>query len=243
MIPRAPIGKRIGRGNVAEVFEYGTAVIKIYLDGGGKESAFREASTLTMLEDCELSVPVVDMVGRIEGNWAVVMSRAPVMADVTWSGGELAALHRRVHALGASRLGDLKLKIAANISSARQLGESERSSLLEKLQQLPPGDRLCHGDFHPGNILGSHEAPFIVDWVDATCGPPEADACRTYLLALNNAPELARPYLEAYVEASRCDITSILSWLPVLAAARLAENVPVEQEKLLHLARSDQASR
>jgi hypothetical protein len=74
--------------------------------------------------------------------------------------------------------------------------------------------------------------------VDATQGPPEADACRTYLLALHNSPDLAEPFLSAYASRSSRRRETILAWLPVIAAARLAENVAAENERLLLLAKS-----
>jgi hypothetical protein len=217
------------------VFEYGSDVIKIYPDGTGKQSAFREAGGLAALEGCALAVPVVTSVGSVDGRWAIVMSKGPDTDDADWPVGALASLHVQVHRLRAGRLGDLKLKLSADISAAALLSRTERSTLLGLLEHLPSGDRLCHGDFHPGNILGSPASPFIVDWVDASCGAPEADACRTYLLALNNMPRLAGPYLEAYSATSGRDPATILSWLPVVAGARLAENIPGEHESLLQL--------
>ena len=42
---------------------------------------------------------------------------------------------------------------------------------------------LCHGDFHLFNIIQDvKEDVYIIDWVDAVSGCPEADICRTYLL-------------------------------------------------------------
>ena len=237
MIASDWIGRPLGRGKLAEVFEYGSGVIKIYPDGTGKQSAFREAGVLATLEGCGLAVPVVTSVGRVEGRWAIVMSKGPDTDNADWAVDAMATLHVQVHRLRAGRLGDLKLKLSADISAAGALSQAERSSLLDLLEHLPSGDRLCHGDFHPGNILGSPSSPFIVDWVDASCGAPEADACRTYLLALNNMPRLAGPYLEAYSAASGRDPATILSWLPVVAAARLAENIPDEQESLLQVVR------
>ncbi|WP_196260919.1 phosphotransferase [Pelagibacterium limicola] len=116
------------------------------------------------------------------------------------------------------------------------MSAQDRINLLSRLQSLSNDDRLCHGDFHPGNILGSEAEPFIVDWLDATSGPAQADACRTYLLALHHEPWLADQYLAAYAQASGWPAERILVWLPVVAAARLAENVIDEDSRLLALA-------
>ena len=36
-------------------------------------------------------------------------------------------------------------------------------------------DTLVHGDFHPGNVRGSHDRYVILDWGDAFLGPPLVD--------------------------------------------------------------------
>jgi Phosphotransferase enzyme family len=35
---------------------------------------------------------------------------------------------------------------------------------------MPDDDRLCHGDFHPLNVLGEASQPFVIDWPDACRG-------------------------------------------------------------------------
>lgn len=233
------IGKLLGRGQVAEVFEFGPHAIKLFRSARGKVSAFREAATLVTLEGSGLPVPVVHEIGCFGGRWGLVISRAPdspipFPADPA----TLASLHVRLHKLHGARLGSLKQKLALEIGRAALLSLPESRALLSYLAELPDGDRLCHGDFHPGNIMGSSDEPFVVDWVDATQGAPEADACRSYLLALHNLPDFAEPYLSAYAALSGVPRDAVLAWLPVLAAARLSENVVAENERLLLLAKA-----
>ncbi|MFC2013409.1 phosphotransferase family protein [Chloroflexota bacterium] len=47
--------------------------------------------------------------------------------------------------------------------------------VLEALEQLPDGSAVCHGDFHPRNIIISSRGPVIIDWANATQGNPLAD--------------------------------------------------------------------
>jgi hypothetical protein len=70
----------------------------------------------------------------------------------------------------------------------------------------------------------------------AARGAPAADACRSYLLLRLHAADLAEPYLDAYGRAGGMPRAPILAWLPYLAAARLAEGVAGETERLLELA-------
>ena len=85
---------------------------------------------------------------------------------------------------------------------------------------MPDGERLCHSDFHPLNILGEMSAPVIIDWLDARGGDPAADVCRSYLLLKLHANEMATPYLEAYCRLGGMDRGAALRWLPYVAAAK-----------------------
>jgi Ser/Thr protein kinase RdoA (MazF antagonist) len=170
------------------------------------------------------------------------MSRAPdanIPAETQSLAAMLADVHWWIHQIRDKPLMGLKQKLSGNIQRAGQLDLDDRDRLLSRLADLPDDDRLCHGDFHPGNIMGSIGSPFVVDWLDATSGPAEADACRTYLLTLHHAPQLASPYLSAYSNASGYPAKQILLWLPVIAAARLSEGVPDETSRLLALARAN----
>jgi hypothetical protein len=49
-------------------------------------------------------------------------------------------------------------------------------------------------------------------------------------------PAIAEAYVVTYAKAAELTPDEIFTWLPVIAAARLAEDVPEENEDLLHLA-------
>src|SRR5262245_55479689 len=91
-------------------------------------------------------------------------------------------LHMRMHAHAAIQFASLNVRIAANIPATRRLDPRRKQELLDRIAEMPDGDRLCHGDFHPMNILGDPSQPIIIDWADARRGDPAADVCRSYLL-------------------------------------------------------------
>ncbi|WP_196259265.1 phosphotransferase family protein [Pelagibacterium limicola] len=233
------IGSSIGSGRLAEIFAHGSDVIKLYPPGQGKEKAFREAANLSVLEGTNLPIPAVLAVGQFGDRWGLKMSRAPeatIPLDDDRRPRLMAGLHWRIHQVRGKPLTGLRRKLRRNIESASQLSGGAPAILLSRLDSLPDDDRVCHGDFHPNNIMGSEATPFVVDWLDATSGPAQADACRTYLLLLFHAPALADKYLAAYAKTSGWPEEQILAWLPLVAAARLAENVPDEEPRLLALA-------
>jgi Ser/Thr protein kinase RdoA (MazF antagonist) len=237
------IGRLLGLGNVAEVFEWGERVIKLYQSPDGKAAAFREAAIQAAVEKIGLPVPAVRGVQRVGDRWGVVFERVrgtsfaermrddpdaiPVYLD------KLAQLHLRIHSHPAAELASLKGRLASGIAATNRLGEARKSALLGGLADLPDGDRLCHGDFHPMNVLGALQHPVVIDWPDARRGDPAADVCRSWLLLKLHAAHMAEPYLEAYCRVGDLPREAILGWLPYIAAARLVEKVPGETDRLL----------
>jgi Ser/Thr protein kinase RdoA (MazF antagonist) len=241
-----PSGSVIAAGKEAEIFEYGPAVVKLYNAGMPKRSAFREAAILALVESFGLPVPQVHGVQQFGDRWGVIMSRAdgPSFADAVRLRPDhlpaylqaMALLHRSVHAHPGTQFSKAKARLAADITTAGILGRVRQDALLDSLARMPDGDRLCHGDFHPLNILGPPGRAIIVDWPNASCGDPAADVCRSYVLIRHSAPEVATAYVEAYAAVSGRSAHEIQAWLPIIAAARLAEGVPDEEDELMMMA-------
>jgi hypothetical protein len=239
------IGRLLAAGNVAEVFEWGSRVVKLYRLSARKPTAFREAAVHAAVEAMALPVPAVCGVLEVGGRWGIVFDRVkersfaermredpsvvPECLDA------LARLQARIHGQPAHQLGSLKSRLATNIAGTGLLGEPLKQILLGRLAGMPDGDRLCHGDFHPINVLGQNSQPMVIDWPDACCGDPAADVSRSYLLLRLHAEDIAEPYLDAYCGITNTPRAKILEWLPYVAAARLAEDVPDDWARLLEM--------
>jgi Ser/Thr protein kinase RdoA (MazF antagonist) len=242
------LGRRLGSGKEAEVFELGEAVIKLFKAGVPKRAVFREAAALAQAEALGLPVPSVGGVRQIDGRWGVEMSRvdgrsfAEIIvaqpADKEAHLKEMALLHCRIHACRGVFFGSLKARLEADIQRAAALSEGQQRRLLEDLAALPDGDRLCHGDFHPWNVLGLPSRPSVIDWMAASRGTPAADVCRSYVLISSIAPDLASSYVEAYAQVAGERLEDIFKWLSVVAGARLAEGVPDEVAGLMEMLES-----
>jgi Ser/Thr protein kinase RdoA (MazF antagonist) len=242
------IGRLLAAGNVAELFEWGSRILKLYRAAAGKPTAFREAAIDAAVEAMGLPVPAVWGVREVAGRWGIVFDRISgrSFAERMREGPSatpkclktLGRLHARIHAHPAHQFGSLKARLATNIARTELLDEARRQILLSRLGGLPSGDRLCHGDFHPMNVLGQISRPVVIDWPDACCGDPGADVCRSYLLLKLHATDIAEPYLDAYCGINNMPRARILDWLPCIAAARLAENVPDDFEHLLEIVHS-----
>jgi hypothetical protein len=231
-------GRLLATGNVAEVFEWDSRVLKLYKSPEAKPAAFREAAIHAAVEALRLPVPFVWGVEQVGLRWGIVFDRVSDNSFVDRMRGSpdqvpryldrMARLHVTIHRHVAIPFTSLKVRLTARIEGAPGLEDQQRGALLKGLSAMPDGDRLCHGDLHPLNILGDTATPMIIDWPDACRGDPAADVCRSYLLLMLHASELATPYLDAYCRLAGISHQRIFDWLSYVAAAKLAEKVPGE---------------
>jgi Ser/Thr protein kinase RdoA (MazF antagonist) len=242
----AEIGALLGSGKEAEVYEYGEFVLKLYRATASKNAAFREAAILAIVESSGLPAPKVLEVRQYGSRWGLVMTRASGLpfanamlsqpALISEYLGEMVRLHRHVHGQSTPALPELRTRLTSNIRRATALNSAHRERLLRGLESLSDADAICHGDFHPWNLLGSPGQAMIVDWLDACRGSPAADVCRSYVLMHHAVPKMAASYVEAYARASGHDPSETFAWLPFVAAARLAEGVSNEEDELIRMA-------
>ena len=101
--------------------------------------------------------------------------------------------------------------------------KNKKGKILDKLHSIKFEPRLCHGDFHPFNLILNNKKANIIDWVDASAGDLRADVFRTYLLYSQYLVELAEMYLQIY--CSNTDLTrdEIFQWAPIISVARFTE--------------------
>ncbi len=256
----AEIGPRLGVGREAEVYAWGDdAVVKLYWPGNRGHRA--EAAALAGLEGHDVAPSLVDVVKR-DGRPGLVLERI-VGADMLdllrrrpWQvpafARALAETHLAVHGVEApADLPDVRQVLAARIEAAT-LPRELQGFALRVLDGLPSGDRLCHGDYHPGNVMVSGDRVSVIDWPNAARGVPEADHARAILLLRWADPVpgtplvtrglmavgrslLTRGYARAYAEGSRRPLQDLDSWLVVHVAARLSEGLVAEQARLMDL--------
>jgi aminoglycoside phosphotransferase (APT) family kinase protein len=242
------MGRLLAAGQRAEVFEWGSRAVKLYPCAAAKQTAFGEAAIHAAVEVLGLPVPAIWGVQKISGRWGIVFDRVSGASFAEQMRSDAAAipqylqilarLHTRIHAHPANLFSSLKGWLATSITRAMPLDEPRKQILLNGLKDMPDGDRLCHGDFHPMNVLGDASQPIVIDWPNACRGDPAGDVCRSYPILKLHADEVAEPYLDAYSRVAGVPRNTILDCLAYVAAARLAEDVPGEQYRLLELVRS-----
>jgi hypothetical protein len=157
------IGAKLGAGREADVHAWGDdTVVKLYRPGYLGHRA--EAVALAKLDGHSVAPSLVDVVD-CDGRRGLVLERLAgsdmlaLLQRQPWRVLELARAlakaHLAVHDVQApGDLPDLRQVLAARIEDA-VLPPQLRDFALRVLDGLPSGDRLCHGDYHPGNVMVS----------------------------------------------------------------------------------------
>ncbi len=253
-------GPRIGEGRTAEIFAWGEGqILKLFWDSCPPSWVEYEAEVTDKVHALGVGAPAVEGVVEIEGRRGIVMecvegpSMLKHMMSRPWTIGRyarmLGEMHAAMHRHPVSDLPSQRQQIERKIRAA-PLSLDMKEAALAALRELPDDTVLCHGDFHPDNILMSPRGPIIIDWMDATQGSPLADVARTSLLfqiavlppgtpgrrliALLRA-SFHRAYLRRYLKLRPAAPERIEAWRLPVAAARLEERIAEEEERLLSL--------
>ena len=115
-----------------------------------------------------------------------------------------------------------------------EIDENTKYELLQRLQGMKNHNKLCHGDFHPSNVIVTEDQSiYVIDWAHVTQGNASADAARTYLLfSIDKKESLAEKYINLFAEKSGIEKSHIQRWIPIVAATQMTKNNPEEQEFL-----------
>lgn len=248
-----PLGSPLASGNSAEVFlwkkEY---VLKLFFEHIELQAIENEQEISRTIHISGLPVPKVGEIVEINGRYGLVYQRihgTPLM-DIMfmWPGRipNFARLFTDLHfninmKKNLRNLPSLHRRLKKKILAADILTADEKRAVIELLENLAKGDCLCHGDFHPGNVMMTKRGPVIIDWPDATRGNLLADVARSSLLigkahiSGGNPPFIVmklfrhwilRTYLKRYFSFHPEGLNEFPKWLIVTTAGRLSEDIP-----------------
>lgn len=255
---------KINAGRTAAIFKYNsTQVLKLYRNTFPKEAIEKEFQIGLYLNRLGIEAPKTYATRDYEGSKGIVFEYIPGpsmlqhLAKKPWklfSGAVLMArLHRNMHTTpipAGSEIPMLNKSLADKISKVALLNATEKASIISHLSSLKQGSVICHGDFHPDNIIMSKGGLVTVDWLTATIGNPMADVAQTWLLlTMGTLPEnktvfeilLAKYlreifcscYVSEYRRLSNFDSNEFEAWKLPVAAARLLENVSGQENQNL----------
>ena len=196
---------KIGMGSSAEVFKANdTEAFKLYYPGYNLVSVVREYENTSFVRGVYEKAPWVKKPGQqaarislpvelIDGQ---VLAKLLVSRDANELGLSLGISHRDLHVRPSEGLPLSSRVFDSLIRDSPGISERKRKVYLSFLKGRRD-DRLCHGCFHPGNILQTSSGWRMINWKYAFSGDPLADVAAT-VYCLRHSPKAGRrhPVLE-----------------------------------------------
>lgn len=256
--------RKIAEGREAEIFEWenGT-VLRLMRDSYGVESVDLQARALKAAHDAGVAVPATGGTTMVDGRYGLVMERldGPDLLTLIgtkpwhiWSVGVTTGrLQAEMHEVTAPEgLPHLKEGLKRRIQTSDRVPPETAKVALDILADLTDGDRLCHGDFHPGNIMKTADRNVIIDWSNVAKGDPAADYARSQLMLQLGEPPPGSSFLlrtlagvgsrillsafrRGYRSHRAPDEELVRRWMVPVMANRLVDGIEEERSKLLKL--------
>ena len=254
-------GRLIGQGRTAEVFEWNEGkILKLFRKDFPKIAAENEYKVSMELYKRGVPMPQVFDLLEYENRVGIIYERikGPTMMNLIsrkpWTiskqAKRLAELHKTIQKNVDFELPSQKERLKESIASTELLIEDMKNKIFEVIEKLPSDSILCHGDFHPDNVLISEEKVMAIDWMTATRGNPLADIARTSVMfKFASLPQeksyferkiinffrgkFYSVYIKHYLEISGASIEQVEQWELPIAAARLIEWLPNSEKIVL----------
>ena len=252
----------IGTGRTCEVYAWEQdRVLKLLLPDAPQEWADIEAGIGHDVQEAGLPVPFHGGILEVDGRRGFILERlsAPSMLETLgkqpWLAARLAKLlaklHTQVHACPAPATWlDQRDWLRKDIVKNDVIPSDLKAKVIAVLDSLPDGNQMCHGDFHPGNIVLTSRDPVIIDWLTATRGHPLSDMARSVVLMSVGQPPPGTPslwliemirknllntYIKTYFKLTSQAREQFLAWRAVNAAAFLLHSLPEERPFLFSM--------
>ena len=228
-----------------EIFVENNTVIKLYNEGHSQSDILNEALNQSRVEEySNINVPKLIEVKKIDNRWAIVSEKvegytiSELLKNNPEAEDEYLNLFVDIQLIILSNevplLNRIKEKFTRKLENATNIDENTKYELLQRLQGMKNHNKLCHGDFHPSNVIVTEDQSiYVIDWAHVTQGNASADAARTYLLfSIDKKEALAEKYINIFAEKSGIPKAHIQRWIPIVAATQMTKNIPEEQEFL-----------
>lgn len=256
---RLEVGPLIARGFTAEVFAHGSErVLKLFHPWFRRYKIEREFAANNAVYAAGIAVPRAFEIVEVDGRIGIVFERlhgismTRRVAQQPWrliaAAREFTELHARMHECNApAELPTQRELIEGWIADGKDLSADDRAAAKSAIENLPDGNAICHGDFHPENVLLTARGPMIIDWTNGSRGNPIGDVARTACL-INRAdiPDdwplhlrvlvsisrklLRTIYLRRYFELRAGAPKDIRAWEPIQKAALSAWRARMDAE-------------
>lgn len=241
--------KVIGIGNTASVFEYEKdKVLKLFNQGYPYEAVEFEYRNAMAIREMNFAKPkayeivtydtkIGIIYDRIDGE--NLLDRVIKTGDLNECATYMAKTHQEILQNKISDVINYKDFLKEQTKKAAITFE-EQQETIHRIDNLPDGNTLCHGDFHPGNILISGDNAFVIDFMNICQGDFLYDVARTvylvqYTPVSTEAKErdmliqFKKTLADLYLEKMNVSRERIEEYLKVITIARKGE-CPDEQK-------------
>ncbi|MGM0396818.1 MAG: aminoglycoside phosphotransferase family protein [Bacillota bacterium] len=261
------LDKCIARGRTAEIYTWEKdLVLKLFYDFIPVEAIDGEFNKTSIIrKKTELCPGIYERVTIREGEGIIYENLKG--NSITYNllnnplrvkelSGKMAQCHRDIHNIIVEELPEIKNVLRRCISESSFLELDQKPHLIDILDSFQDGDRLCHMNFHPGNVFLTEDGPRVIDWMNSGKGNPLADVAMTVVqLRFSSVPFqnalfrgvvklsreiLIKEYLGEYFKDGFHQEDILHKWMLVIAAARTNERLPEsETEKLTDFIREE----
>lgn len=254
-------GRLIGQGRTAEIFQYGeNKILKLYRSYMPKIAIENEYKVSMKVYKLGMSVPKVYDFIEEDNRFGIVYEQIigqtilKLIAVKPWTitreARRLAELHKSIQKPIDADIPNFKERLKGDIKRIKSLEDNAKEKIYKYMDTLPDGNILCHGDFHPDNVMLTKEKAIIIDWMTASKGDVLADIARTSIIFKYSAVPEEKSFLEKkiisyirnkfyseymkhYLSITGTNIVDIEKWELPIAAGRLGEGCNENEKKAL----------
>lgn len=192
----------LARGNTSDIIAYGdNKICKLYKEGYPSDLIALDYSNARVISSYELPVPAVFEMICLNGRTGIVFEK--IEGRTLWNccqnNDELSVLDCFVnlHCEILHCQSEILMSYKDFFKNIVKRRTPHNLSLLSEIDDLPDGNVLCHGDFHPNNIMITPDSSaVIIDFLNLCRGTADYDIARSFFLLRKKHPVFARKYLE-----------------------------------------------
>lgn len=212
--------KKIAQGNTADIFEYEeNKIIKLYRKDFPEEAILKEFSNTLKINALNIPSPEAYRVFFQDGVFAAIYEKidGKTLDKIEDENEKLKAisksfeLQKKINSIQTEDFENYKDFLLAQI---KDKNNPENFETIRKIKHLPSGNFLCHGDFHPQNIILKKDGSLCpIDFMNSVSGPAEFDIAWTYRILLEHA---SKKHAEEYLKAMDVGLEEIEPFIEVL---------------------------
>ncbi len=206
--------ERIAAGNTAEILDYGDGrVCKLFFAHFPEICPEKEYKNMKLVNTLGIPSPKVYGQVEIDGRYGIVeekLSGETILSQMI-QGRNVPHLIKEMTDLQKRMLSCHTRECICYKDSLRGFLEGKLSKtheLYRKIEELPEGDCVCHGDYHPDNVWQKPDGElYVIDFANICYGPREYDIARSYFLMIQGeAPRAMSESDKAELQRMRMEL-------------------------------------